>query len=598
MKADGRMTSALACWVMMAVFVLGLVYLGVRLKTVQLDSAAELKLAEQRQSLRRVQTAGGRGRILDRRGELLAGNRVTVSIVCDAAAFRRRTWTATAAAIREAVDEVARVIGRPAALEDAKIRRHLRQTLAMPLTVWNDVDRATLARFCEHARELPGFAVVEREERIYPQGSLAAHVIGYVGRELASSEAGDTGFHFRERELCGRAGLEIYYDSYLRGVAGERKLLVDARGFTHGGWTVAAARRGPDLRLALDSALQRAVESELAGEKGACVVLDPRDGSVLAMASSPTYDLRSCVPFLPHSFYKALCADPSQPTINRAVMGAYAPGSTFKPVTAVAALSTGHSAHACYQCDGVYTLGGMKLHCTRRWGHGILDLKSALKFSCNPFFCNLGVEVGTNALFTAAREFGLGARTGIDLKGEESGLVPDDAWKFSHYGDRWRTGDLAQMSIGQGMLLATPLQMALVAGAIGTGYAVRPHLKLGLDAERRPLDFPSWALMHVRQGMEKVVNDPDGTGRRGGAGLPVRIAGKTGTAEVGAGERKRKNTWFIAYAPAEKPTLAVAMVIENGDSGGGTTAPKVHNVLAAAFGPGGVFDATDEGRRR
>lgn len=581
-RDEPRLVGDVTCWATLAVFLLGLVLLAVRLRQVQVDEAAALGYEGQRQSVRLVRTAGGRGRILDRRGEVLADNRLCVSIVCDPAAFSRRRWTETAAAIREACERVGRATGLVPRLEEAAVLRHLRRSLAIPLTVWRDVGEDELARFCERAREFPGFSVAEAEERVYPRGRLAAHVLGFVGRAQVEDGGGGQRSNFRESELRGREGLESYYDDFLRGVPGERRLLVDARGFTRRWNTVTPASRGPDLRLTLDARIQAAAERALEGLRGACVVLDPRDGSVLAMASAPSYDLSDCVPTLSPDVFRRLREDPDRPLVNRAGSGRYAPGSTFKPVTALAGLGAG--VDWARECTGVFSLGTMRLKCTRRWGHGLLDVRDALKVSCNPYFCGLGYDAGTNRLFAAARAFGLGSRTGLDLGADNRGVVPDDAWKRAHYGEPWRAGDLAQMSIGQGMLLVTPLQMALVAGAIGTGTRVRPHLKAGLSAEARPLPFPGRHLDVVREGMRRVVNEPDGSGRRAGEGLAVTVCGKTGTAEVGEGERRRKNTWFIAYAPAGNPTVALSMVVEDGESGGGTTAPLVRDVLAEVFG--------------
>ena len=238
----------------------------------------------------------------------------------------------------------------------------------------------------------------------------------------------------------------------------------------------------------------------------------------------------------------------------------------------------------------MFTLGEMRLHCARRWGHGELDLRHALMLSCNPFFCNLGLEAGTNALCAAARACGLGQRTGVDLGVDSAGVVPDEGWKMRTYHEKWYMGDLAQMSIGQGMLLASPLQMALVAGAIGTGYRVTPHLKAGLPSARRPLPFAPKDLEIVREGMRMVVagdGETRGGGWRAGEGLSVSIAGKTGTAEVGKGPTRRKNTWFIAYAPSDNPRVALALVVENGESGGTTAAPRVNEILKGIFGEGG-----------
>ena len=586
MSVRELIVSRLSCLVLGAVFLAGLVQLGVRLKEVQVDGAADYSYASARQSVRRVQVGGVRGRILDRRGAVLADNRTAVSIVCNATFFQRRTWDGTVAEIVRAIDEVAALIGRASPLEERDVRRHVNQSLAMPLYVWRDIGERELAVFSEHERDLPGFSVVETEERTYPNGPLAAHVLGYVGRDRGELEAGDEKFNFFTPELRGRAGLETYYDSFLRGVPGEKKLLVDARGFAIREWTVVEPDRGPDLRLTLDLGIQREAENQLRGLKGACAAIDPRNGEVLALASAPGFDPNEFVPVLSQELYGRLAADPAKPLLNRASGGAYAPGSTFKPVTALAGLTVGYPEDATYDCSGVFELGGMRLHCASRWGHGLLDLRHALMKSCNPFFCHLGTDIGTNALVAAARTFGLGAKTGLDLGVDMAGAVPDGEWKMRMYGERWYPGDLAQMAIGQGMLLVSPLQMARVAGAIGTGALVTPHLKLGVSAEPRRLPYAESQLKAVRDGMRLVVagdGESRGTGWRGGDGVAVAVSGKTGTAEVGRGARRRKNAWFMAYAPSESPRVAVAMVVENGESGGATAAPRVCAILRRVF---------------
>ena len=592
MNRDESIVSDFACWAVAAVFVFGLAVLAVRLKEVQIEDAADYGYANVRQSVRRVQTDGDRGRIIDRNGVVLADNRRSISIVCNAAFFQKRTWEATAAAICAALSNAAETVGAPSPLTVRDIRRHINQSLAMPLVAWRDIGDERLARFCENERELPGFSVLESEERFYPQGSLAAHLIGYVGRDRGESQAGDEKFNFYLPEMRGRSGLEIYYDSFLRGVSGERKVLVDARGFAMREWTVVEPKRGPDLRISLDSRIQRCAEEQLRGMKGACAVVDPRNGDVLALVSSPGFDPNEFVPRLSYKLYSRYAGDPAKPLLNRASGGAYAPGSTFKPITALAGLENGFSAGERYYCNGAFILGAMHLRCASRWGHGPLDMRHALRESCNPYFCNLAVTVGSNAVIRAARAFGLGCKTGIDLGVDMAGTVPDGSWKMRMYGERWYPGDLPQMAIGQGMLLASPLQMALVAGAIGTGRLVVPRLKLDIGVRSERLPFSGRSLDVVREGMRMVVEG--GTGRRGGEGIAVAVSGKTGTAEVGRGENRRKNAWFIAYAPSENPTAAVAMVVENGQSGGVTAAPRVRNVLAAMFGE---KEAAEDGRR-
>ena len=596
MKTDSDLAGGPSCWITALFFLAGFFVLAVKLESVQIDSAADSRRKMAVQSERRVQTDGGRGRILARGGQVLAGNRPSLSIAVNAECFQKRTWSAAAEEIRRAVDAAAAVVGRPSSVTDAEIARHLRQSLARPLVVWRDIGDDELARFSEHERDLPGFSCDESEERVYPFGSLAAHLVGYVGRDRAETVAGDEAFRYCELEMRGRAGLEYHYDSFLKGVPGEVRLLVDSRGYAQDSKTVVEAKRGPDLQLALDCGVQAAAEAQLRGLRGACVVMDPRDGDVLAFASAPSFDPNEFVPILRHEVYDRYKNDPAKPLLNRASGGLYAPGSTFKPVTALAGISAGLSPSDPYECIGHYMCGQMRIRCARTWGHGDMVMTTALRDSCNAYFCHLGVAAGSNAVITAARAFALGSRTGIDFGTDSAGVVPDDAWKRSRHGERWFPGDLAQMSIGQGMLLVTPLQMARVVGAIGTGYLVVPHLKAGLPPERTPLPYPESSLDVVREGMRKVVDG--GTGRRGVDGVCAWAIGKTGTAEVGRGERRRKNTWFVAYAEScaagadgsvrrvRDPArcVAVALVVEDGESGGGTAAPKVREVLKAVFG--------------
>ncbi len=581
-----RLKADVTALVVAAVFLFGFLLLALRLRDVQVLSSADYGYASSRQSVRRVQTAGSRGRILDRHGVVLADNRLVRTIECLPESFQKKTWDETATAILAGVEALSQALGRPSPLTEKDVRRHIRQSLARPIQVFSDVTDREMSILSEQEDRFSGFVLDTRETRVYPQGALASHVLGYVGRDRGDAQAGDERFNFFTPEMRGRAGVELHYDGFLRGVPGEQKVLVDARGFAIREWTALAPQKGPDLTLTLDARIQAAAERVLNGVRGACVVLDPRSGDVLALASAPGFNPNDFVPILTHELYNRLSKDPDKPLLNRASGGAYAPGSTFKPVTALAALSLGFPAAETFECTGVFELGSMRLRCSSRWGHGFVDLPHALMKSCNPYFCHAGLEAGTNALVRTARAFGLGQKTGIDLSVDFAGVVPDASWKERTYHEKWYLGDVAQMSIGQGMLLVSPLQMARVAGALGTGVLVTPRLNAALPVTRSPLPFPAGDLNVVREGMRLVVagdGDSRGTGFRAGAGVAVAVSGKTGTAEVGRGEKRRKNVWFIAYAPSENPTVAVALVVENGESGGGTAAPKVGEILKEVF---------------
>lgn len=561
------------------VILVGLTALGIRLQHIQLRGAAQYAYDGSRQAVRRVQTAGARGLIVDRRGRVLAENRIVSSLAVNPERFQRRTETETEKAIVEALATASKVLECELSVPAQHIRRHLRQVRSLPLIVRRNVDDTVVARFAEHERELAGFTCIEELERHYPFGSLAAQVLGYVGRNLTEGDGGDERFSFREQEMRGRSGLESYYDTYLRGVSGETRLVVDALGYTSEEEVLSAPQKGPDLELTLDCDLQRVVEAQLVGERGAAVVLDPRSGDVLAMASSPTFDPNDCVPTVSSNLYARLTRGKDKPMLNRACAERYAPGSVFKPVTALAGLRAGRLPEEVYECIGAYGMAGSRIRCARRWGHGDLDVRHALRESCNPFFCSWGVGIGMEALAAAARDLGLGAKTGLDFPDDKAGFVPSAA-ELAH--EEWSTGNIALIAIGQGKIDVTPLQMARMTAAVGTGWLVTPRLWAGASIERKRLPFSERDLAVVREGMRMVVDG--GTGKLAGEGLAVAVSGKTGTAEVDRVAGRTKNTWFVAYAPSENPTVAVALMIENGESGGGTAAPRVRNILKEVFG--------------
>ncbi|MBO5647474.1 MAG: penicillin-binding protein 2 [Kiritimatiellae bacterium] len=589
MKSEFSFAGILSFAILGTVFLFGFLILAVRLKDEQVDFASLHRSDMQSQSFRRIQTVGMRGRILDRNGVALAENVPVVNVAVNPEEYKaRRRGETTLANLTAAIEAMSAVIGRKPSVSEADIRTHLRQALARPLLAWRNLTEAELARFSEHERDYKGFEATVHYSRRYPMGSLAAHVLGRVGRDRLPSDGGDTRMNFVDKEMCGRDGMELQYDAYLRGMPGEDRVYVDARGYAQSRVTVLPPQNGYDLRLTIDASLQLAAEKELKGCSGAFVAIDPRDGSVRAMASAPSFNPNECVPIFPEKVYKRYRDDPLKPLLNRATSGAYAPGSIFKLVTALAALKMGLSPADTLECIGYYELSGMKIRCGRTWGHGEMNLSDALKESCNPYFCTVGVRAGTNAMQWVAREVGLGRKTGLDYPSEYSGIIPDAAVKARlNPGIRWNAADLAQMSIGQGLLLVTPLQMALAVGAIGSGALAVPHLAAMGDVSITPIDVPEDHLEAVREGMRSVVLR--GTGRKAGEGVDADVFGKTGTAEVGSRNNRRKNTWFVAYCtPTEsslsRDPIALAIVVENGDSGGSTAAPKVAAILKSYYG--------------
>ncbi len=593
MSGTERFFKDLSLLVTGLVFTFFLILLAVRLKEVQIDSAAEYNLLKERQSVRLVQTAAPRGRILDRNGKELATNKKAFAIVLNPEGFQRKRQNDTIEAMIQALTNLSAIVRVPIEIDEElpqMLRRHLRRSQAMPYTVFSDVSDEVLARFFEHSDELAGFDLVERSERVYPCGSLASHIIGYVGRGEAESVVGDEKINFREKELVGRSGIEAYCDGYLRGVSGEKRLTVDARGYTVREREVREAIAGPDLKLTIDANLQQTVESALNGHAGACVVVDASTGEMLAVASAPSYNLNDFVPYLPHGVYSKMTNNAARPLVNRATGGTYAPGSIFKPITALAALAQGVKPSHQTMCDGIFTYGTMIMHCASRWGHGELDMVNAIKVSCNPYFAELGVVVGTNLLRKTAMEFGLGRLSEVDLPVDASGYVPDGQ-SNEKIGFKWYPGELAQTAIGQGKLLVTPLQMAVMAAGLGTGRLPRPYVNFSNKPNVRKLNIPNYHLEIVREGMRRVVKR-GGTGAAAAIDVKADVMGKTGTAEVGPRYNRRKNAWFIAYAKPNaesnksslaRRSVALAIVLEKADSGGGSAAPRACKILSKIY---------------
>ena len=576
----GATVRAWKLWLLLGLFAVGLCLIVWRLWHVQVLDSPRYGAAQSLQSFRRVQIPGLRGRILDREGTVLADNRPAYAVAIYCEELRQPgAWGNTILAIDSLIDQLAARLGLPRQVSHDEVARHVRRALPMPLLAWEDVDYRTLAYLSEWAGALPGVAILPLPRRVYPQGRLAAHLLGYVSAAAAPDEG--RRWHYRRPDPHGRAGLERQYDRLLAGESGEELLRVDSRGYTHERLVSAQARAGSDLTLTLDAALQREAEAALGGRAGAVVALDPRNGDVLAMASAPTFDPNAFIPAIPAAAWEAILADPDSPLLNRAIQAQYAPGSVFKPFVAVAAQERGFDPDTLYLCTGRYSEHRQRLRCAARYGHGELDLRQALMRSCNPYFCHVGDVIGMEAIAATAEQAGFGSQTGIDLPGEADGLLPTPEWKRRRFGRDWALTDTVQCSIGQGFLTATPLQVAHGVAALAAGGALyRPRLvsfgQAGGDLQRR-LPWAPEAVATVVEGMEMAV--------RAGTGQTmqvegVRVAGKTGTAEYIARGARRKHVWSVAFAPVEAPTIVVCAMLDDGVGGGRDAGPVVQRVLA------------------
>ncbi|MBC8453756.1 penicillin-binding protein 2 [PVC group bacterium] len=563
--------------------------LGTVLWRVQVMRASEFRINLDQQSMRRVRLPGMRGKILDRNGLTIAENRPGFCIAVFVEELRQPgRWSKTIDKVESVINELSVILNREPDVTREDIAKHINRRLPLPLLAWRDLDNKALARWAENSVVCPGVDIYVEPIRVYPFTNMAPHLIGYVGRADLLTEEEDP-YHYYLPEMIGKDGIERAMDTRLRGEAGGRLIRVDASGFKYkekGGKT---PRAGNDISLAIDVRIQQMAEEVLGNKCGAAVVMNPQNGDILALASSPLYDRNA---LKSHKAWQSILNDPQLPLINRALAGEYPPGSTFKPVIALTALQNGTiSSQSKYNCLSYYQIGNRKINCWSKRGHGSIAVRKALEQSCNPFFCDLGYSCGYEAIWHMADAFGFGRRTGIELFGERKGLLPDDEWKQRTRSDGWRGGDTCNVSIGQGFLLVTPLQMAVHASTLAnSGRVYRPRLVLDSTPKSELVNQLSLSvsdLRIVRGGMYDVVHAEHGTGKR--VKIPgVKMAAKTGTAQYGRG---KKHGWMILFAPFTSPRYAVSMIIEDAVSGGISVAPRMKALMQGILEMDGTIES-------
>ncbi len=485
-----------------------------------------------------------------------------------------------------------------------------------------------LARFAVNRQDFPGVEVRPRLTRYYPLAGTGVHALGYVAAISEADEKRIDPAKYAGTTLIGKLGVERAYEDELHGETGYQQLLVNAQG-RHvervGTQAAELERRAPvagnDLYLSVDARVQQAAEQALAGQRAAVVAIDPHNGDVLAFVSTPTFDPNGFARGLSYAEYAALAENIDVPLYDRALRGVYPPGSTVKPLVALAALEDGViDPDATRFCQGVFQLPGDS-HRFRDWkkgGHGTVNMHSAIAQSCDVYFYGVAERLGIQRLHDFLAQFGLGEKTGIDIEGERSGLLPSPAWKKKAFKRKdlqvWFPGETVIAGIGQGYMLVTPLQLAHAAATIsmrGKRYAPRLVTRVRDANTGEVRDLPPRELPPVKVsdptfwdviigGMVGVTNDWNGTAQRVQAGAPYKIAGKSGTAQVfglkqnekynekDVAERLRDHGLFVAFAPADDPKIAVAVVVENGRSGSGTAGPIARKVIDAYLMPDSV----------
>ena len=590
-----------------------------RLWSMQLVSSEEYLEQAENNRTSTVYTPAPRGRILDRNGVELVGNRASLTVV------------ATAEVLEDEIEMhlLGNLIGMPL----QAVRRKIQDTsegYQSPRVVSVDVSRRVVAYIGEHPEAFPGVTVQQRTQRSYPHGSLAAHVLGYTGtitsEQLEASQNGDAGVTYRSGDVVGQTGVELQYESILQGTRGEQKVFVDAGGNVLGYSTNIEPQSGSDLVLSLDLKIQQAAEDSLkrvmqdqkergwAAVAGCAVALDCTNGEVLAMASFPTFSPSVFTGGISQADWDALQKEDAHfPMLNRVIAGQYPSGSVIKPLTTFASLDYGVATkESSWYCSGWWSWSGSSedstiMKCWQESGHGGMDLVSGITYSCDVVFYEIGKGFFFNdepeGMQETFRRYGLGSVTGIDLAGEAEGRVPDAEWKWSYFKElgypdadcEWKGGDNCNIAIGQGDLLVTLLQMACTYCSIANkGPVWRPHLMKGVRAQvgegfvteykpemTRDVDESDEFRAIVADGMEGVIYEEDPVQTTHWTNLSVKVHGKTGTGEQIAADRSI--CWFGAYAPADDPKYVVFANIDGGLSGATTAMYVARDILGAIY---------------
>jgi len=547
-----------------------LVFAG-RLAYIQLARGTELRRMSEQNFRRWVRSPAPRGVILDRKGRVLATNEPAMTAWLISGEVPRESWAILISRL------VAMGFFPDQQTADDTLAEARRYPSYLPLRLQSRLSMRMITHVEEELSSLPGVYLRQEPVRSYPGNAVAAHVIGYL-REIDAQELETRRpMGYRPGDGIGKAGLERAFETQLRGIGGRDELEINAKGRVLRTLTTTPPQPGLPLTLTLDLDIQHAAEVALAGRTGAVVVLDPHTGEILAMATSPTYNLNSMCGRRSPETQRWLTATHAE--VNRATRGRYAPGSVFKIVTAAAALEKGVVPDY-FHCSGEYH----GIRCWLHTGHGTLNLTEAIAQSCNVSFMKLAENVGIEDLVHMARRFGLGHHSLLStVLPETAGEVPDPEWAEKSYHRSWQLGDTLQVGIGQSWLEVSPLQAARIAAAIANGgYLVQPHLvnMIGTAVQSAPsaatIGLQHSTITRIRTGLRAVVGE--GTAKKMDPSL--HIAGKTGTAQNPAG---LDHAWFAGYAPTEAPKVAIAVLVEHGGHGGATAAPIAESVIRVAL---------------
>lgn len=578
------------------VFLLGV--LGARLAWLQVIKGDKYHTLSEKNRIDLKMLAPSRGSILDRKGVEIASNDDNYRVVVipeQTTDLEKTLWH-----LADYIDISERALKKV-------LRRAKKQAKYLPLEVKDQLSWKEVAAIEVNLTEFAGVSVEVGDIRQYPFGEAFAHITGYVGKvnksELASGDKVLRLPGFR----IGKDGIEKRFDRDMRGKAGQAQVEVNVVGREVRELSRIAPAVGKELTLSIDAELQMKTHERLSQEVSAsAVIMDVHTGAVYASGSFPSYDPNLFARGLPLDVWEEWRTNPGHPLTNKAISGQYPPGSTFKMITALAGLQAREISHrTVFHCPGHYELGRDRFHCWKHGGHGNMNLVQSLAESCDTYYYKFSTEVGIDKIAEVAKQFGLGQRTNINLPGERPGLVPNKDWKYGRYGNHWQPGETIVASIGQGYLLSTPLQLAvMISRLVNGGYAVEPWITGVVGEDMRKLrrwdkmHFEQWHMNIIRKGMEAVMRAPRGTAAASQLDYaPHAFAGKTGTSQVkritaeqrAAGVKQEDLPWkhrhhalFVGYAPLKKPRYACAVVVEHGGSGSASAAPVARDLLSYA----------------
>ncbi|ACN16590.1 MrdA [Desulforapulum autotrophicum HRM2] len=584
--------------------------LGARLFYLQVIQGEDFRRLSKNNCIRLKSVEASRGLIYDRNGVLLVDNRPS---------FDLSIVPKDAVPVDQTLEILSDFTQIPVVEMKARIDASKGLSKYTPILLEKGITRDQLAVVEAHSFDLPGVLVSVEPRRNYIFNKSSAHLLGYLGQ--INCDELETGKYpgVRGGDSIGRSGAEKVFEDHLRGQRGGRQVEVDASGRLVRVINTVDSVPGKNIFLTIDNKLQQIAENMLQDKAGAVVAMDPSNGDILVMASSPSFDQNDFIGGISSKKWKKLLADPDRPMSNKCIQGEYPPASTYKILTAIAGLEEGVvDLNTRHYCSGQYKFGNRIYRCWKRWGHGELDLLGAIEKSCDIYFYKVGEALGVDTLAQYANGCGLGKVTGIELEHERPGLIPTSVWKKRRYGVAWQPGETLSIAIGQGFDLVTPLQMAVFTAAIGNGGTLyrprilkaikttdneiieikKPEITGGLPAGKKTLDI-------VRKGLLDVVQGDRGTAR-GIRIKGVEIAGKTGTAQVFSLKKKdrdndgqldyrlRDHAWFVCYAPAENPMIALSILIEHGEHGSSTAAPVAGAIVRAYLEEKGIIETTKQ----